>query len=290
MTICLSGGTMSSKNDGIRLAQTRLTEVNVMKRKLFHLILLFAVFGVTSIHAEETKYRATRLLYKSWIKGRIIYTNPGLEVPKLEVHGNSLSCGSEPRKIQAVEIASNGALQNAIVFLKDISAGKDFVLSAAPPVLHQTHCDFQPHVQLVPPMSSIKITKDDKLLHGVHAFWFPFETKFVIYPNSVTYPAKTLFNIAMVAQRKKSFQQLGAPGIVKFICEAGHYWMTAYVIVTPHPYFAKVDPEGHYTLEDVPPGKYTLVSWHEYFGTKEQPIIVKENQPVEANFAYSDEL
>ncbi|MCI0412736.1 carboxypeptidase regulatory-like domain-containing protein [bacterium] len=261
-----------------------------MKHKVFHLMLLFAAFSVFSIHAEETKYRETKLLFKGWVKGRVIHTNPGLEVPKLEVNRDSSSCGVEPRKIQAVEIAPNGGLQNAVVFLKEISAGKDFVLSADPPVLHQTHCDYQPHVQLVPPMSSIKITNDDKLLHSVHAFWFPFGTKFVIYPNSVTYPAKTLFNIAMVAQRKESFQQLGASGIVKFICEAGHYWMTAYVIVTPHPYFAKVDSQGNYTLEDVPPGKYILVSWHEYFGTKEQPITVKENQPAEANFAYSDEL
>ncbi len=260
-----------------------------MKCKMLHLLLLFALFGMFSIHAEETKYRATKLLNKGWIKGRVTHTRKDLEVPKLEVNRDTSACG-ESRKIQAVEIGPNGGLQNAVVYLKEISAGKDFVLAAQPPVLRQDHCDFQPHVQLVSPMSSIKITNEDKLLHGVHAFWFPLGSKFVIYPNSVTFPAKTLFNIAMVAQRKESFQQVGGPGIVKFICEAGHYWMTAYVIVMPHPYFAKVDSEGNYILEDVPPGKYTLVSWHEYFGTKEQPIIVKENQPVQGNFTYSEEL
>ncbi len=199
-------------------------------------------------------------------------------------------CGPEPRVIQAVDIGRDGALRNAVVYIKDISAGKSFTLPATPPTLIQDHCDFQPHLQLVPPMSSIKILNRDNILHGVHAFQFDLGTKFVLYPNSVTYPARTLFNIAMVAQRKESFQQLGGPGIVKFICEAGHYWMTAYFVVTPHPYFVKVNEDGTYLMEDVPPGKYTLVSWHEYFGTKEQTIQVQENQPAVADFSYSDEL
>jgi hypothetical protein len=259
-----------------------------MGSKIFFFVLMFAVFGAAD--ASELKYKPTKMLYKGWIRGTVAHTNPGLEIPNLELNRDTSHCGTQSRKIQAVEISPNGALQNAIVYLKEISAGKDFVLSAQPPVLNQDHCDFQPHVQLVPPMSSIKITNEDKLLHSVHAFWFPIESKFVLYPSSVTYPAKTLFNIAMVAQRKESFQQLGSSGIVKFICEAGHYWMTAYAVVMSHPYFAKVDSQGNYTLEDVPPGKYTLVSWHEYFGTKEQTVTVKENQPVVANFTYSDEL
>ena len=94
----------------------------------------------------------------------------------------------------------------------------------------------------------------------------------------------------MVAQRRESFQQLAEPGIVKTVCDAGHYWMTAYFVVMPHPYFAKVDENGEFTIEDVPVGKYTLVSWHEYFGTQEKEIQVKENQPVDADFVYSAEL
>jgi hypothetical protein len=261
-----------------------------MKSKMLLPLFLLVTFGLLATQAEETKYRPSKMLYKGWIKGRVVHSNPALEAPNLEINRDTSICGSESRKIQAVEIGPNGALMNAVVYLKEISSGKDFLMPADPPVLRQVKCDFQPHVQLVPPMSSIKITNEDQTLHGVHAFWFPLGSKFVLYPDSVTYPAKTLFNVAMVAQRKESFQQLGGPGIVKFICEAGHYWMTSYVIVTPHPYFAKVDSQGNYKLEDVPPGKYTLASWHEYFGVKEQPVVVKANQPVEANFTYSDEL
>ncbi len=261
-----------------------------MKLRIAWLLLLIGPMFLIRAEADETKYRPTKLLYKGWIKGKVTHTQTGLEIPKLEVNRDTKACGPESRMIQAVDIGPGGGLRNAVVYLKSISAGKNFVMPAEPPVLTQDRCDYQPHLQLVPPMSSIKITNADNILHSVHAFWFPLGSKFVIYPNSVTYPAHTLFNIAMVAQRKESFQQLGNPGIVKFICEAGHYWMTAYAVVMSHPYFAGVDADGNYLLEDVPPGKYTLVSWHEYFGVKEQLVQVKENQPAEANFVYSDEL
>ncbi len=261
-----------------------------MKPKILFFFSIFSLAFWISSSASGKPYEVAKLTYKGWIKGRVTHTLKTVEVPKLEVDRDAKICGSEPRAIQAVDIGPDGALRNAVVYLKDISTGKGFTLPATPPTLTQDHCDFQPHLQVVPPMSSIRILNRDNILHGVHAFQFDLGTKFVLYPNSVTYPAHTLFNIAMVAQRKESFQQLGGPGIVKFICEAGHYWMTAYFVVAPHPYFVKVNEDGTFLMEDVPPGKYTLVSWHEYFGTKEQTIEVKENQPVAANFTYTEEL
>ena len=261
-----------------------------MKRKIWLALTLISLFAFLTLNAAESKYRVAKLLYKGWVKGKVTHAIKDLEIPKLEIDRDARACGSKPRTIQAVDIAPDGALRNAVVYLKDIASGKGFVMPATPPVLTQEGCDFSPHVQLVPPFSAIKIINNDNILHSVHAFQFPLAQKFVLYPNSITYPAHTLFNIAMVATRKESFQQLGEPGIVKVVCDAGHYWMTAYFVVTPHPYFAKVDHEGNYLLEDVPPGKYTLVSWHEYFGTIEKQVQVKENQPITADFTYTSEL
>ena len=258
-----------------------------MKRKS---ILFFLLVGVLSLNAQEGKYSPVKLNQKGWIKGRVVHSNKTLEMPKLEVDRDAKICGSESRGIEAVDIGPDGALRNAVVYLQGITSGKQFVLPAKPPALMQERCNFTPHVQLVPAFSSIRITNTDQILHTVHAFQFGLGQKFVLYPNSISYPAKTLFNIAMVASRKETFQQLGDPGIVKVVCDAGHYWMTAYFVVMPHPYFAKVDSDGSYILEDVPPGKYTLVCWHEYFGTQEKEVVVKENQPASVDFLYTEEL
>lgn len=260
-----------------------------MKLRLLSLLLLLSLALFLPLNATDAKYRVIKLLNSGWVKGRVTHAKLNLEVPKLDVDRDQQICGKDSRTIQAVDIGSDGALRNTVVYLKSVSMGKAFTLPPNPPTLTQERCDYQPHVQVVAPLSSLKILNSDSILHSIHAYQFPFGSKFVIYPNSISYPAHTLFNIAMVAQRKESYQQLGGPGIVKFVCDA-HYWMTAYAVVMSHPYFAKVDQDGSYSLEGVPPGKYTVVSWHEYFGTQEKEVVVKENQPVTADFQYTDEL
>ena len=42
-----------------------------------------------------------------------------------------------------------------------------------------------------------------------------------------------------------------------------HPWMKSYVGVLKHPFFAVSGEDGSYTIKGVPPGKYTVVAWHE---------------------------
>ena len=49
-----------------------------------------------------------------------------------------------------------------------------------------------------------------------------------------------------------------------------HAEMSAYVVVTETPYFARTDKDGKFVLKDVPPGKYTLKVWH----SKAKPTTV----------------
>jgi hypothetical protein len=255
----------------------------------FMLCFLWIVLMIQPVGSEQA-YKETSLRNTGWIQGHVKHSSTDLQVPALEVNRDADICGKKTRTIEAVSIGSDRSLRNAVVYLQDISSGKAFTLPAAPPSLIQKGCTFSPHVQVLPPLSSLKIVNDDQILHSIHAYQFPLESKFVIYPNSISYPANTLFNIAMVAQRKESFQQLGQPGIVKFVCDAGHYWMTAYAVVLPHPYAVVVDQEGTFQLRDVPPGNYVLKCWHEYFGIQEKKITVKENQPAVVDFEFTESL
>ncbi len=42
-----------------------------------------------------------------------------------------------------------------------------------------------------------------------------------------------------------------------------HPWMKSYVGVLKHPFFAVSAEDGSFTIKGVPPGKYTVVAWHE---------------------------
>jgi hypothetical protein len=39
--------------------------------------------------------------------------------------------------------------------------------------------------------------------------------------------------------------------------------MNCIVLVLENPYFSVSDSHGHYSITNVPPGKYTLVAWQE---------------------------
>jgi plastocyanin len=45
-----------------------------------------------------------------------------------------------------------------------------------------------------------------------------------------------------------------------------HPWMSGYVRVFEHPYFAVTDDDGKFTIPNAPVGKFRLVAWHEKVG------------------------
>ena len=53
-----------------------------------------------------------------------------------------------------------------------------------------------------------------------------------------------------------------------FKCDV-HGWMSAYVGVLDHPFFATTDKDGKFELKTLPPGTYTIEAWHEKLGASE---------------------
>ncbi|MFQ5674355.1 MAG: carboxypeptidase regulatory-like domain-containing protein [bacterium] len=236
--------------------------------------------------AKEKGYRSVELVHKGHIRGQVTYTGPAIELPSISITKDENVCGSEPRPLKAIDVGNNGALRNAVVYISDIKSGKPFAPVSGPAVLDQKGCAYHPHVQVVPERATLKILNEDNTWHNVHAYLFPYDTQFVLYPNSLPARGKTLFNKAMIKVVKQIVRNLPESGIIKFVCDAGHSWMTAYVVVAEHPYFVKVDEQGRFELKDVPVGTYKIAVWHEYFGTQIQEIKVSPNIYQRVNFVY----
>ena len=66
-----------------------------------------------------------------------------------------------------------------------------------------------------------------------------------------------------------------------------HSWMTAYVAVLPHPFAAVTDDTGTFTIARVPPGKYTIRTWHERYGRLSKSVEVTAGGTATINFDYT---
>ncbi len=55
---------------------------------------------------------------------------------------------------------------------------------------------------------------------------------------------------------------IAGPGLTEFTSAAGYFWSSADVFACEHPYYTTTDATGHFKLEGIPAGTYTLVAWH----------------------------
>jgi plastocyanin len=184
------------------------------------------------------------------------------EVPKLppqEVFKHQEYCGKSVAD-ERLLVGPGGALQNAIVHLDGVKAGKA-IDRAHDIALDNRHCAFVPHVLTASVGQTLAIHNGDPFLHDAHA-WLG---------------ARTLFNRAIVKERTVR-ERLDDAGLVHINCNVRHTWMHAYVYVGDNPYHGVTGADGRLVLENVPPGLYTLGVWHEMLGNVDREVSVSAGQ------------
>ncbi len=185
------------------------------------------------------------------LSGRVTWSGAAPAPLMLECEKNRETCCATDPQIPAgrLVVGSDGGVANTVVYLQEIAEGKDFPRGI--PVMDQVNCVYTPHILIVRRDKSFKFKSSDTILHTVQVFG----------------PAGTIGNISMPNPSEERFQ--ADPGIGKtpvfysLRCNAGHAWMTGWVVSTEHPYYTVTDENGRFELEDVPPGVYTVKVWHE---------------------------
>ena len=62
--------------------------------------------------------------------------------------------------------------------------------------------------------------------------------------------------------------------------------MHGWVFVARNPYYAVVDKNGTFTITDVPPGTYTVKSWHGRLGEQELTVEIEADGNTDLTFSY----
>ncbi len=72
-------------------------------------------------------------------------------------------------------------------------------------------------------------------------------------------------------------------GLVTLRCDI-HEHMRGLILVLNTSHFATTEPDGHFRLTNLPPGKYTLKAWVDSSTTKEQPVEIKNGSTLHIDF------
>jgi hypothetical protein len=209
------------------------------------------------------------------IKGRVKLTAPAPANPLIRMGADPLCARlareSGKRPIQEFVVTdATGGLANAFVDLQGTfptvpPAPKDAV------VITQRGCVYSPRVAGVRVGQTLRLVISDSLLlnlHGVSTKDNGFNTTQPSSGTANNFPMKT------------------AETMLHLTCDV-HSWMSAYVGVESHPYFAVSGADGSFTIANVPPGRRTIRAWHERYGWITRAIDVKPGGTATVDLTYT---
>ena len=133
----------------------------------------------------------------------------------------------------------------SVVYLETAPRGAFEQDEPAHAVMDQRNETFSPHVLAITTGTIVDFPNSDRIYHNVFSL------------------SKTKsFDLGRYAVGRSKSVRFDRPGIVRVFCEI-HSHMSAFILVFSHPFFTMTDNEGRYRLDNVPPGTYTVVAWHE---------------------------
>jgi plastocyanin len=164
---------------------------------------------------------------------------------------------AEPVYPEILAVDDQAGLANVLVYVADNLPQGPYP-PAAPPVIDQQGCRYTPRVAGIMVGQELKVLNSDELLHNVHSL------------SEVNRP----FNRAMPAAIKEAtFSFTDEEAAFRIKCDV-HPWMSSYVAVFNHPYFAVTGPDGSFEIPGLPAGTYTIEAWHERLGSQRSGVTL----------------
>lgn len=226
-------------------------------------LLLMCVTG-----SAWAKYEVITVQNGGTVKGVATWAGKVPEIDTLQVLADIDVCGATIQSpVLQVDPQTKG-IRFTLVYLEKVEKGK------APDPKYMLHmgksedrpksqlCNFEEHIFPFVHTQPVGLINFDEILHNPHFF----------NDNHAS-----LFNVAMPTPNLEvEHTILRAHGVGwPFQCDV-HTHMNGYASGFEHPYFAITDESGNYEITDIPPGKYTIVAWHESYKLKH----LKSGRPI----------
>ena len=161
---------------------------------------------------------------------------------------------------QSIVPSSNGGVGNGVVWLVGVGSGpRDDTPRRVKLTLDG--CRLEPRVQRIALGSTIMVNGRDAMMSRL-------QFTAVGEPSS-----RTTVLLSDAGQIVPTSDVSAAPALVH-VTDDLHPWVQAWLVVAPHPFVAVTGADGAFRFDNVPPGRYTLMVWHERLGTRQAGVRV----------------
>ena len=157
--------------------------------------------------------------------------------------------------------------QMSVVYLETAPRGAFEQNEPGHATMDQRNETFVPHVLAVTTGTTVEFPNSDRIFHNV-------------FSMSKTHP----FDLGRYAVGHSKSIKFDRPGIVRVFCDI-HSHMSAFILVFSHPFFSVTDAAGHYRIDNVPPGTYTVVAWNEGVTSESRTVVVGDGSVAESDFS-----
>jgi plastocyanin len=172
-------------------------------------------------------------------------------------------------KMENVVSGASGGLQNVVLYISDGLSNP--TESTAVQVFDQKNCQYTPHVLAMDVGETFKVVTSDQTAHNIH-------------PNPNPMTGNIPWNQSQPPGAPPVEKSWKAAEFIEVKCNI-HPWMHGWFAVVKGPY-ATSDADGNYTINDVPPGSYTVSAWQEALGTQTQKVTVAAGAAAKADFTF----
>ncbi len=208
------------------------------------------------------------------VTGKVVFEGTPPAAKTIDMSANPACMemhSAAPVKSEEVIVNGNGTLKNAFVWIKaGLPEDKKWKVPAAPVELDQSGCMYQPHVIGVMAGQNVALKNSDSTNHNIHP----------------TTQSNAEWNESQPPHSDVKLQSFAHPEIMIPIKCNIHPWMRSYVGVVAHPFFAVTGDDGTFTIKGLPPGTYTVETWHEKYGTRDQQVTVGARESKTVDFSF----